>query len=247
MFIDAKSQILSFNFKNYVLWFILSFNAGCINIGGFLAAHRFVSHITGYATHFGDEFSRGNLGRALSLASVPVFFIIGSMISAWFTDRREIRSHKDKNYAFLFFLISGILFFISVIGPFGVFGLFGAENEFLPNYFLISLLAISSGLQNAMISTASGLLVRTTHLTGISTDFGVGLIRFFNLPLGSEQRTKEMRVNLLRGGTIGSFILGSIIASFQFRRFEYLGFLLPALITGSLGYYTHYRNRKYVS
>jgi uncharacterized membrane protein YoaK (UPF0700 family) len=246
MFIDAKSQILAFSLKNYAVWFILAFNSGCINIGGFLAAHRFVTHITGYATHFGDELSKGQFARAFSLALVPVFFIIGSMISAWFTVRDKMIYKNISNYTLLFFFIGGVLFFISAVGPFGLFGLFGAENEFLPNYFLISLLAMSSGIQNAMISTASGLLVRTSHLTGISTDLGVGIVRLFEMQRGSEARSKELRVNLLRFGTIVSFILGSIIASFIFRVFEYAGFLLPALITGSLGFYTWKHNRRYI-
>jgi uncharacterized membrane protein YoaK (UPF0700 family) len=217
MFIDAKSQILAFSIKNYLLWFILAFNAGCINMGGFLAANRFVTHITGYATHFGEELSLGNIGRAWSLVLVPVFFIIGSMISAWFTDRRISNNRNKKSYTILFFIISSILFFISLAGPFGLFGLFGSDQEFIPNYFLISLLAIVSGIQNAMISTASGLLVRTTHLTGISTDLGVGIIRYIFAEQGTESKTKEFRVNLLRVGTIFSFVFQFLLAPSQNR------------------------------
>lgn len=245
MFIDAKSQILSFNIKNYALWFVLAFNAGCINMGGFLAANRFVTHITGYATHFGEELSLGNVGRAWSLALVPVFFIIGAMVSAWFTDRNITANRNKKSYTILFFIIAGIMFFISLLGPFGIFGLFGNEQDFIPGYFLISLLAIGSGIQNAMISTASGLLVRTTHLTGISTDLGVGIIRYFFAGRETELKNKELRINLLRIGTIFSFILGSMVSSFEFRKLQYLGFLIPGLIALSLGIYTWNHNRRY--
>ena len=246
MFIDANSQILSFKLKNYFLWFILAFNSGCINIGGFLAAHRFVTHVTGYATHFGEELSNGNFGRAYSLLLVPMFFIAGAMISGWFTEKPEATEIKERNHSYIFLAISIILFVISLLGPFGIFGLFGAENEFLPNYFLIALLAMCSGLQNAMIGTTGGLLVRTSHLTGITTDLAVGLIRISNSKKGSEQRIREIKINLLRAGTVGSFIFGSAVASFTFRKFEYAAFLLPAIIMGALGYFKsrHIRRNK---
>ncbi len=50
--------------SNWVLfhWFLLSFNAGCINAGGFLATGRFVSHVTGFATFFGVDLANREHG-----------------------------------------------------------------------------------------------------------------------------------------------------------------------------------------
>jgi len=36
--------------QNLYLWFLLAFQGGALNAGGYLAVHRFVSHVTGFAT-----------------------------------------------------------------------------------------------------------------------------------------------------------------------------------------------------
>ena len=40
-------------------------------------------------------------------------------------------------------------------------------------------LCFAMGLQNAMVTRLSGAVVRTTHLTGITTDLGIKLVRIF--------------------------------------------------------------------
>ena len=37
-------------YKTYLDWFLLAFLGGHVNAGGYLACHRFVSHVTGFAT-----------------------------------------------------------------------------------------------------------------------------------------------------------------------------------------------------
>ena len=41
---------------------------------------------------------------------------------------------------------------------------------------LLSILSFAMGLQNAAVATSTGLLVRTTHLTGPATDLGIHLV-----------------------------------------------------------------------
>ncbi len=229
-------NILTFAPNSYWLWFVLAFNAGCINLGAFLASNRFVTHITGYATYVGEELSIGNFNRAILLFSVPAFFILGSSISAIFTDRYRLKQVPPR-FTTVFFMIFCILLFVSIMGPKGIFGTFGSSIDFLPNYFLLCLLAMASGMQNGMISTATGLLVRTTHLTGISTDLGVGIVRWISNSSNDEEKIKEFKTNILRIGTITSFILGSMFSSLFFRNFEYYGFFIPTLIIGILTVY----------
>ena len=89
-----------------------------------------------------------------------------------------------------------------------------------------------------MIGFASGLLVRTTHLTGITTDLGVGLMRMFYPRLKDEQKLTELKLNVLRMGTISAFIFGSILGGAAFSRFHFAGFLLPTGISFTLALYS---------
>src|SRR5690242_11067703 len=86
-------------------WFLLSFLSGSVNAGGFLAAHRFVSHVTGFATLFGVSAANGNLDQALGMLSIPIYFLLGVMVSAYLVDRRENQGRRP-HYAIVMSLVA---------------------------------------------------------------------------------------------------------------------------------------------
>jgi uncharacterized membrane protein YoaK (UPF0700 family) len=87
---------------------------------------------------------------------------------------------------------------------------------------------MASGLQNAMITNANGVVVRTTHLTGITTDLAAGFVRLlFAQDRRAAASEKDRMASFARLGIIISFILGSGTSAFLFLKAEYLGFMLP--------------------
>ena len=212
------------SWRTHFDWLLLSFIAGSVNTGGYLAAHRFVSHVTGFATLFGIDAAGGHWDKALGILSVPLFFLLGVMVSAYLVDRRAHLGQRP-HYAVVMSLVCICLISAALGGYFELFGVFGHEVRLKQDYFLLALLCAASGLQNAAISTASGATVRTTHLTGLTTDLGTGLVRAF-----SDKRlySSEMKAIRFRLGTIVSFALGSAVGAYAYFQFHYLGFLLPA-------------------
>ena len=74
--------------------------------------------------------------------------------------------------------------------------------------------------------------MRTTHLTGITTDLGIGLIRLWtDRHHLSKRDDREFFATQFRLGIIGSFILGSIMGAFLFQELKFLGFLIPFIIS----------------
>ena len=63
-------------------WLLLSFLGGSVNSGGLLACGKFVSHVTGFYTLFGQSAASMSWDAALGLFSIPVYFLGGVMISA---------------------------------------------------------------------------------------------------------------------------------------------------------------------
>ncbi|MGZ3694586.1 MAG: YoaK family protein [Bdellovibrionota bacterium] len=212
--------------RTHLFWFLLSFLAGSVNAGGFLAAQRFVTHLTGFATLFGIAAARGTWGSAFGILSVPVYFLGGVMLSAYFVDRRIYLNLRPR-YGFVMSLVGGCLFLAALGGWLNWFGVFGHEPVLREDYFLLALLCGASGLQNAAISTASGASVRTTHLTGLTTDLGIGIVRAFYEP---RRYKAEMKAAWLRVGTIVSFLGGSAVGAFVYMKGQYLGFLLPSAL-----------------
>lgn len=213
--------------QNMFVWFVLGFQGGLLNIGGYLAVHRFVSHITGFATLFGEEVLEYDLGRALGMLLVPLIFLVGVMVSAWFIERQRLLNKLPK-YSLIFSIIILNLLFISLGGIGGLFGTFGEEFSFGRDYLLLFLLAFTCGLQNATISSASRSVIRTTHITGPSTDLGIGIIKLWTMwGLNKVIDKKEIFIVWCRLGIILSFILGSAVGAFNFHQFQFMGFLFP--------------------
>lgn len=221
--------------KTYIDWFLLAFLAGSVNTGGYLACHCFVSHVTGFATLAGIDAAGGKLNSALGILTVPVYFLFGVMVSAYFTDRR-VHEGKHPRYAFVMGLVTLLLVIAGGAGILGWFGKFGAPAELNRDYFFLALLCAASGLQNAALTSASGATIRTTHLTGITTDLGIGLIRAASYEYTDPKRQLEIKANFLRSGTIFSFMIGSGSGAFLFLNWGYTGFVLPAGIAAYATY-----------
>lgn len=212
-------------------WLLLGFNAGCINAGGFLATGRFVTHVTGLATLVGVDLLHLGVVASLKILSVGMFFLLGAMIAGLLTDR-PLHLKQTPHYDYVMALCSASLFAAALGGFRGRFGAFGPTPDIGQAYFLLALLCLASGLQNGAITSSSGSSVRTTHLTGLTTDLGLGLARLLTISADHPSFREESLGNVLRGGTIAAFILGGAAGAGLFGSLQYRGFLVPALIAG---------------
>jgi len=225
MFKDQDSLYLP---KNLFIWFLLAFQGGALNSAGFLAVHRFVSHLTGFATLAGVAGANFDWGTMFGMLLVPVWFLCGVIISAWHTERRRIKGQRP-HYSLVFSIIIFNILLITVLGINGYLGVFGEPLTTQADYFLLFMLAFTCGLQNAVISSASGAVIRTTHLTGPTTDFGIGLVKMWSTRKNLQH--SDIFINWCRFGVYWSFIGGSFVAAYLFINFKFYGFFLPLIIS----------------
>lgn len=229
----GNESIAHYKPSNIAIWMLMAFQAGFLNIGGFMACHRFVSHVTGYGTMVPFEFAKSGLNSAMLMASIPSFFLIGAMVSGYLVDIR-LRLHKRPRYYISFGLIFFTLAFVWVTGSKGLFGPFGEPLENERDYFLALLLTFVCGVQNGTITTVSKAVIRTTHLSGITTDLGIGIMRFLYRHRIGEEVKNEGKANLMRTGIIAFFFAGSLSGYEVFRHWNYNGFLIPLMTSGLL-------------
>lgn len=225
MFSD-RHHFSTFSKQNIIVWLSLAFQAGAINAGGLLVFKRFVTHVTGFATLVGYEIAHKDFYAALGMALVPIFFLLGVMIAGFLVDIRK-QNHHQAHYSYAFFLTSFFLYLVYQIGLNETQGDIYKQLEPFNQYLLLALICLVSGIQNATVTTAYGSIIRTTHLTGPTTDLGIGLMRILTRTHVVKPRNEEIRDALMRAGVIGFFILGSIVSAFLFLHFGYDGFLLP--------------------
>ncbi len=220
-------------------WFLLSFSGGCINAGGFLATGRFVSHVTGFATLFGVDVVNSQIQAAIGILSVPIFFLLGAFLAGLMIDR-QIYLRKNPHFDWVMALSALCLFLVAAAGVLPQFGNFGDELSLKKSYLLLALLCLASGLQNAAITSSSGRSVRTTHLSGLTTDLGIGLARALSVTSEQAKFSKEMWANYLRAGSIAAFVVGSAIGAGVFLHFGYSGFIL----SGTIALYAAWHGKK---
>lgn len=211
----------------------MAFQAGMLNIGGFMACHRFVSHVTGFATFFGYEINRSENSNAVGMLIVPLFFLLGAMISGFLVDIR-LKMHKKPKYYISFGFIFLLLLLVYIGGISGYFGVFGEPLNNHHDYLLLIILCFTCGIQNGSITSVSKSVIRTTHLTGITTDLGIGLARLLSAKKLNDPMENEKKATLMRIGIILFFGLGSVAGGFAFSKMAYVGFIIPVFTSGFL-------------
>lgn len=214
-----------FSRRHLPSWLMLAFSAGCVNAIAFLACQRYVTHVTGTVTRVGMEIAR--LGILFDFVLVLLMFIAGAMTSSFLINARA-HSGKQPLHALPLIIVAGLTATIGVIGELGLLGPFGGTVDQAEDFVLLSVLSFGSGLQNAAVATSTGLLVRTTHLTGPATDLGIHLVELAYLK--GEEKRRARNHALLRAGKIVAFAMGAAAGVTLGHRFGFGAFLAPAFV-----------------
>ena len=203
---------------------VLAGVAGMVNAVGFLGfEHQAITHLTGTTTMLGASIVAGDMRAALHLAGVAFSFVVGAAMGGVIIQDATLR--LGRRYGLALALESALLFGAALL-----FRRADAAGALLA--------AMACGLQNAMATTYSGALIRSTHLSGMFTDLGIGLGHALRgLPL-------QKRRLLLCGLIIAGFFAGGLSGAVLFARMATDALLVPATLTGVVGVgYAVYRHR----
>ncbi len=222
---DANQEVDAFIF---IHWLLMSVCAGVLNTIAFIGLGTFATHVTGFATLFGVHASSLHYSDAIAALAVPLFFLLGATISGLCVEAR-VRQGKIPHYDYVMYFCSFLLIVACVIADFRNLDTSQTYIHVRKNFALLSLICLASGLLNAALSYSSHSTVRITHLTGVTTDLGRGIAELISLrTFKKSEMRKELRLNLLRGLTIISFMLGSLIGAILFRSIAFYALLVPA-------------------
>ncbi|MBC7735202.1 MAG: DUF1275 domain-containing protein [Bacteriovorax sp.] len=211
--------------SNLRLGAVLAFVAGATNAGGFLAVGQYTSHMTGIVSAMADNLVLGHATAVLAAAAALAAFIVGAMTTAILVNwglRRQLHSA----YSLPLLLEAAVLL---------VFGLLGTSlglHTALLVPVTVLLLCFMMGLQNAVISKISRAEIRTTHVTGLVTDFGIelGKLVYFNRIEGvGPVRASRERLRT-QGLLIGLFCVGGVIGALGFQYAGYVTTVPLALL-----------------
>ena len=193
----------------------LAFVAGMVNVVGYLGfEHQAITHLTGTTTLLGAALAEGRGTAAWQLAAMVAAFVAGAALSGLLVQDATLRLGRRYGVALA---IEAALLAAAV--PLFQRGSFAGPL----------LAAVAIGLQNAMATTYSGAVVRTSHVSGMFTDLGIMLGHALRgLPLAK----RRLWLCLL---IIATFLAGGVIGALLFAAFDYRALYLPALLTGLTG------------
>lgn len=201
--------------------FFLAFNAGFINAIGLLGfKHQAVSHLTGTTTFLSLAVANTDFQEAMHLLLVMACFILGAAYSGIIIGNTALKLGRRYSFALI---TESILLFISMI--------LLNHGSLLGHFFA----SAACGLQNAMTSTYSGAIVRTTHVSGLFTDLGVAL----GLRLrGQKADARKITLYLT---LISGFTFGGIAGSLAFVKMQFSAMLIPSIFTAfiAVGYWLY--------
>ncbi len=202
----------------------LAFIAGMVNVVGLLGfEHQAITHLTGTTSLLAAALSEWDIAAALHLVAVIGSFMAGTVLSGLLVQDSSLKLGRRYSVALL---IESLLLCAAI--P------LLRRHSHLGDYSA----ACAIGLQNAMVSTYSGSVVRTAHLTGMFTDLGIFLGHFL----------KGVPVDLLRLrlclNIISAFLCGGIAGGVGFKYLAYDTLAIPAVLTLCLAWaYQGYRLR----
>jgi uncharacterized membrane protein YoaK (UPF0700 family) len=207
--------------------FVLTCIAGSINAVGFLGVHhQALSHMSGTATILSTELAGGRGGFAAHAAWVLVCFFLGCLLSGLIIRRSTLQA--GRRYGVALAVESALLFAAAY---------FLRQGSDYGDY----LATMACGLQNAMATTYSGAVIRTTHVTGIVTDLGIAAGNFIR------REPVESRRVVVHLVLLGGFLVGGVLGGLGYQQWGFDTLFIPAVLTGLTGTgYALYRHRRHL-
>jgi len=183
--------------------------AGYVNVVLLGIYHVPVSHMTGATSRLAIDLSTGNLADLRGALAIFVGFLLGAILGGALIGGTQVL--PGRRYGLAMMTEGGLL---------GLSFLLLQAGRMAG----IPVAAMACGLQNAMASSYCGMIIRTTHVSGMVTDIGVLLGQMLRY-----RRLEFWKLALLCALLCG-FFAGGLLGGVGFARFG-----IPALIPVALG------------
>ncbi|UOU99394.1 DUF1275 domain-containing protein [Chryseobacterium daecheongense] len=230
----SNSRTLGDNIR---LGTLTAFTAGTINIASLLIFLSFTSNVTGHYAILAAEISKGNWTQVAVVGGWIFLFFFGSFLSNLIVISFNKRS---KYFAHAMPIVLEILCLLFV----GIYGQFYYQKTLEETEYLVALMLFATGLQNGLTASISNFSVKTTHLTGTTTDLGI-LFSMFTQKKFRKNGELVGRAKLLMSIML-AYVCGAVFSGLTYYYLEFRVFYLICLcllvVIGYDAYKIHLRH-----
>lgn len=218
---------------NVKLGALTAFSAGMVNVASVTVFFAFTSNITGYYAVFAQELSKGNWYQGAVVLLWILLFFMGSFLSNFVIVQGRGRWSQYISHA-----IPVILEFLSILFV-GLYLDFFYTNSLQETEFLVAALLFAMGLQNGLTASISNSVVKTTHLTGLTTDLAI-LVSMFSKRQNRQNKALVDKFHLLLTIMI-AYVIGGIAGGIGYIYLENGTFYLTCAILLVIALYDFYK------
>ncbi|MCJ8211714.1 DUF1275 domain-containing protein [Mucilaginibacter sp. RS28] len=214
--------------ENLMLASSTAFVSGGINVASIIAFLAFTTNVTGHVAKLAHHVVEQNIRELVLFVVWLLLFFLGAF-TANFIIRSLERKSLYRAHTTPVFIEVVLLVLIAIYGD-NFYNDSQTEREIL-----IGTLLFTMGLQNSMVSTVSGGLVKTSHLTGLFTDLGGEVSEYFHPNVSGKDVTKNkiyIRLTILT-----FYITGGVIGGYFFNRYNFAMFYIFPVILLTIIYY----------
>lgn len=213
----SNSRTLGDNIR---LGTLTAFTAGTINIASLLIFLSFTSNVTGHYAILAAEISQGNWTQVAVVGGWIFLFFFGGFVANFSVINFN---RKSKYFAHALPIILEILCLLSV----GIYGQFFYKKTLEETEALVALMLFATGLQNGLTASISNFSVKTTHLTGTTTDLGI-LASMFTQKKFRKNKELMGKAKLLLS-IMTAYVLGAIFSGLTYYHLEFRVFYVISL------------------
>jgi uncharacterized membrane protein YoaK (UPF0700 family) len=214
--------------KNLMLASSTASVAGMTDVVGLIAFLSFVSNLTGHVANLAGNIPERNLSDVFTMAYWLFMFFLGAFTSNFIVRSLEYKSMYRANATPILIemvILTGVAFYGNSVYNGGEIQREGIAGAVL----------FCMGLQNGLVSRASGGLIKTTHMTGLITDLGVELAELLH---PNVENTRTLREKIyIRLTILAFFIFGGVLGGYLFNLIGMRTFyVIPAILLTILLY-----------
>lgn len=216
---------------NLQLGILTSFSAGMVNVMSVILFFAFTSNVTGHYAILAQEISKGNWFQA-----AIVFVWISLFMAGSFTSNLFVINGKNRRYlAHLIPMVFEVICLLSV----ALYLQYYYQDTLKETEFLIAILLYSMGLQNGLTASISNFAVKTTHLTGLTTDLGITFSMFTKREFREDLETVRKAKLLI--SILCSYLSGGILAGLLYSIIQVKTFYIVCVVLTIVMLYDYYK------
>lgn len=194
---------------DHYLAYSLAFVAGALNSAGFYSLGFFSANMTGNVSTGADRIALGDLFSGTIYLLLPVAFIVGATLATLVVET-GLRRGITRIFALSILSEAMLLMVLAVIDML----------DHSRGIVLVLGLSALMGFQNAVVTRISNWRVRTTHISGMSTDIGIGIGFLIAMLVRDEHavsRAEHVERLRLHSVTVLTFCIGGVLGVIAYK------------------------------